>query len=453
MRLAEAIERATVTVVGAGRVRDYSEPPGWAHEGQREFWRDSLTATYASMVAGTQVGKSAIAPHLLARNLQRCGALFAAAGFGAAIYAGPTLALLRAQAIPMFVRFFAEEEGLGRMTYSPKPVFTFSQDGLYKMFGRADFPVSVHFGYLNDSSNVESLTAGCAHVDEAGQKECKRDAFEALLRRVSVAQSAGLGQVTLSTTPYEFNSFKTMFYDPWEAGDRRFSVTTCPSWANPMQDREAIESFRSMMPEWRWSMMYEGRFTRPAGSVLDCLTAESVVDDFPLPRDWPVFVGLDFGGVNTAAAFLVGDPRSDKFYVFNSYKRVSSSVADHVSFIKLRATNQIERAMGGSPSEQEWRDSFARAGLPVSRPRLARFAPGVAHMYGLIKTGRLLFFRHGASALVDECTRYSYEVGDDGLPDGEKVADQNEFHRVDALRYGCQMVQAVAPPIDMERFL
>lgn len=76
---------------------------------------------------------------------------------------------------------------------------------------------------------------------------------------------------------------------------------------------------------------------------------------------------------------------------------------------------------------------FRAAGLPVSEPRVADVEVGIDRVYGLIKSDRLYVF-NTCARLIDELGRYSRELDDEGEPT-EKIANKNEYHLLDALRY------------------
>ena len=82
-------------------------------------------------------------------------------------------------------------------------------DRLQRTFGRRDVaPTSVLFGYAAEPESLESATAKAAWLDEAGQKRFRLASFEAILRRLSLAQ----GRVLLTTTPYDLGWLKQRLY-------------------------------------------------------------------------------------------------------------------------------------------------------------------------------------------------------------------------------------------------
>lgn len=92
---------------------DFEKAPDWCHEGQLEAWEDERVDVIAC--AGTQGGKTALNPYWLLRECYRTRELAKELGYANYIYAGPTLTLLEAQAIPAFESLFCDELKLGRL--------------------------------------------------------------------------------------------------------------------------------------------------------------------------------------------------------------------------------------------------------------------------------------------------------------------------------------------------
>lgn len=91
-------------------------------------------------------------------------------------------------------------------------------------------------------------------------------------------------------------------------------------------------------------------------------------------------------------------------------------------------------AMGGAPSEQGWRDEFARGGIAVMRPPFADVELGIDAVYGLLKGMQIKIFSD-LKKLRSELESYSREVNEAGEVVSIKIEDKNKYHRVDALRY------------------
>ena len=99
----------------------------------------------------------------------------------------------------------------------------------------------------------------------------------------------------------------------------------------------------------------------------------------------------------------------------------------------LSHNERVARWVGGSPSEDQQRRDFKRAGVPILRPTVSDVEAGIDRIIQLIKPRRLIVFRT-CTGILDEIGTYSREVDDNGQPT-EKIKDKSTFHRIDALRY------------------
>ena len=65
------------------------------------------------------------------------------------------------------------------------------------------------------------------------------------------------------------------------------------------------QAAKKTMPRWRFSMLYDGLFSRPADLIYGSFDeTRHKIPRIAIPPDWPRFLGLDFGGVNTAGIFF-----------------------------------------------------------------------------------------------------------------------------------------------------
>lgn len=437
---------------------DTETPPSWFHAGQMSAWESA--AMNVVCVAGSQGGKTAIQVYWLLRELQRCAPLIKQIGRGVGLYVGPTLKLLRKQAIPA-LRFLLEETlQLGKFYESPDMVFRFSEEGARRLLGFASDLV-IQFAYAEDSSNLESVTGVCAVWDEVGQRENKLASYEALRRRLNPARSAGFGRILFGSTPYEWNFFKTLIHDPAEKGKDGYSLHRFPSWMNPLVERSVIEKEKDLMPIERWQMMYEGMFTQPAGQIYDCFTTEhNTCKRFLIPNSWPLVMGVDFGPDNTAA--VLGARELDQYgeatgrvYIFGSYhggagrEVEQNTAAGHIKKLRDMAMRAVEGfpkiplGFAGSAQEVGWRGFWTLAGQPLNKPSDANVEYQIQTVWTAFKRtiekgmhpglGQLVIF-DDLHSLLDDIHQYSRDTDEDGNR-SEKIADKSKWHRLDALRY------------------
>ena len=356
--------------------------------------------------------------------------------------------------------------GLGEYHTQDK-VFTFDEEGWLRTFGERnergeiysswyikDHPTKIMFGHASDPESLESATAKAAWLDECGQRAFKRESYEAILRRLSLSK----GRVLATTTPYELGWMKQEFHDRWKAGDPDYDFINFDSTENPSFPKGEFERARNSLPAWKFDLFYRGIYTRPAGMIYDCFVDElspngHLVKRFAIPDRWPRFLGLDFGGVNTAGVFIAEELDTDgrrlsprRFYAYREYKAGGRTAGQHAKAL-LEGEPKIPVAVGGSHSEEQWRQEFRQGGrdpsmvnigegassLPVREPPIKDVEVGIDRVYGAIKEDQLFVF-DDLLGLRGQLMAYSRELDDAGEPT-EKIEDKETYHFLDALRY------------------
>ena len=398
------------------------------HRGQRRAW-DSARR-FVCVLAGTQGGKTSFGPHWLYREVQRGGP-------GDYLVVTPTYPLLVQKALSEFLRLFRRLLRLGDYTASDR-AFTFSPDGSRRTFGRVpDEQTRVLFGHASEPDSLESATAKAAWLDEAGQKKFRLGSWEAIQRRLAIHQ----GRALITTTPYNLGWLKQQVWDRWKAGDPDFDVVRFDSTENPAFPPGEFERARRTLPRWKFDLFYRARFTRPAGLIYDSFDpARDTCPRFNVPANWRRYLGLDFGGVNTAGVFYAEDPGNGRLYAYREYLAGGRTASGHAAAL-LAGEPGMPVCAGGSKGEQQWRDEFAAAGLPVHEPAVADVEVGIDRVYGAHAAGRIVVFKDLARYL-EEKGAYSRAVDDAGNAT-EAIEDKHSFHLMDAERY---IVPAVVAP-------
>jgi hypothetical protein len=351
-------------------------------------------------------------------------------GAGDYMVVTPTFQLLELKALPEFRKLFENTLRLGRYVGSPVRKFVFSADGEIKTFGRKqDTPTVVYFGYAADPESLESATVKAAWLDEAGQKKFKLGSWEAVLRRLSLAE----GRVLITTTPYDLGWLKQKLWDKWKAGDKEVEVTRFDSTENPNFPQAEFERARRDLPPWKFDLFYRAIFTRPAGLIYDSFNEEICkIPRFAIPDKWPRNLGLDFGGVNTAGLFYAEEPGTPRLYLYREYKAGGRTAKEHAEHLR-EGEPMLPTCVGGSHSEGQWRHEFRDGGLPVREPDIKDVEVGIDRVYGAHKRNEIYVFDdlHG---YLEEKQTYARELDANGEPT-EKIEDKSTFHFMDAERY------------------
>lgn len=400
-------------LTAAGKLRYHMHPGQW------QAWQ--ADGRYVVVLAGTQGGKTTFGPAWLHREMQT-------AGPGDYLVVTPTFSLLDKKALPEFRRLFEDYLALGRYVGSPSRRFEVDETGQQRLWGASgrDYKTTVWFGYATDPDSLESATARAAWLDEAGQPAFKAESFEAIMRRLAIHR----GRVLITTTPYYWGWLKQRF---WDAPGDDVSLVRFESIMNPAFPREEYDRARRELPAWRFDMFNRALFTRPAGLIYSAFDADTMTcRPFPIPSDWPRYLGLDFGGVNTAAVFIAQRPDDGQLFLYREYHAGDRTAAEHAALLLEGEPGEFE-AFGGAPGEQQWRDEFTTAGLRVRKPLVGDVEVGINRVYSLFANGRLIVF-DSCSATLDELGNYSRVTDEAGEP-LEAIADKSQYHRLDALRY------------------
>jgi hypothetical protein len=395
------------------------------HRGQSQAWR--ARERILAVIAGTQSGKTSFGPLWLMREIKECGP-------GDYLIAAPTFPLLSLKLIPEFRRLFVDQFQWGELRETPQPKFTMSDEKARLIFGdRYDpqVPTVVHFGYAANPDSLESMTAKAAWLDEAGQRQFKVGSWEAILRRLSLA----MGRILITTTPYSINSWlKKQVFDKAHDPRESIRVISFRSIDNPVFPRDEWNRAKRNLPRWKFDMMYGGKFTRPAGLIYDTFDPiRHTCPRFAIGRNWPRWLGMDFGGVNTVGVYITMDPdKPGIFYGYRVYKGSNLTAAQHVEGI-LYDEPYIMPAYGGAKSEQQWRDEFKAAGLPILQPLTTEVEIGIDRVASAITNDSLIIF-DDLDDWIDERETYSRELDENGEPT-EEIADKSSYHVLDAERY------------------
>ncbi len=406
------------------------------HRGQAKAWNSQKR--FVVVLAGTQGGKTTFGPHWLYREIQKRGP-------GDYMVVTPTYPLLELKALPAFKSLFETALHLGRYVGSPVRKFLFSPSGEKRTFGDEydAAATSVYFGHAQDPESLESATAKGAWLDEAGQKKFKLGSWEAIRRRLSIHR----GRALLTTTPYDLGWLKIKLFDKGMAGDPDIGIIRFDSTQNPSFPQQEFEDARRDLPLWKFNMFYRAIFTRPAGLIYDVFDEEMhKVPRFTIPNAWPRYLGLDFGGVNTAGLFYAeeleplpakrgeeqwGEP-TGKMYLYRAYKTGGRTAREHAAAL-LAGEPGRPTTVGGSKSEGQWRGEFRAAGLPVREPKISDVEVGITRVYGFHKRGDLYVFDDLDGYLAEKMS-YSRVLNEFSEPT-EEIDDKSSFHFMDAERY------------------
>jgi hypothetical protein len=393
------------------------------HPGQARAWQSE--ARFVAIIAGTQSGKTSFLPWLLWREIERGGS-------GDYLAVTASYDLLKLKFLPALRECFEHVLRRGRYWAGDK-IIELSDPEKGFLARSASDPMwgRIILRSASAGGGLESATAKAAILDEAGQDEFGVEDWEAVLRRLSLSQ----GRAIIGTTPYNTGWLKSLFFDRWTAGDRDYEVVQFKSTANPQFPRAEYERAKATMPAWRFDMMYRGEFSRPAGMIYDCYAEDlHLCDPFVVPAPWPHYLGVDFGGANTALLWLAEEPGTGRLFVWEESLTGGKSTRQHVAEALEKAQGRnLVAAWGGAPGEEQQRWDWAVEGLEVLRPPVGDVEAGINRVTELLKAKRVKIFK-SLRGLRDEIGSYRRKLDKHGQPT-EEIEDKRKYHRLDSFRY------------------
>jgi hypothetical protein len=383
------------------------------HPGQLRAWDSERR--FVVVLSGTQSGKTAYGPWWLWREIRERGE-------GDYLAVTASYDLFKLKMLPALLDTFVHKLGIGTYRAADR-VIELSNPRARIILRSAE-----------SAGGLESSTAKGAWFDEAGQDTVGIDVWEAILRRLSINQ----GRALITTTIYNMGWLKSALYDRWHSGDPDIDIVQFDSTDNPAFPADEFERARATLPLWKFNMFYRGQFERPAGLIYDCYRDEyaasggHVVPAFAIPAEWPRYLGLDFGGVNTAGIFYAHEAASGRFYAYREYLEGGRTAQGHATAL-LAGEPMVPFCVGGSKSEGQWRREFKAAGLPVAPPYITEVEVGINRVYGAHKQDSILVFDTLARYRQQKLA-YSRKLDAAGEPT-EEIADKATYHLMDAERY------------------
>ena len=402
------------------------------HPGQVKAWKSHKRFIF--VLAGSQGGKTSFCGWWLWREIKNNGG-------GDYLAVSPTFDLFKLKLLPEMLDVFINTLHIAKYHLSERILeiadpstgrFSAKQSS-DRMFGRIILR-SADAGSKRDGTGVrglESASVKAAILDECGMDTFTLEAWEATLRRLSLSEGRVLG----TTTIYNHGWLKSQIYDRWLNGDPNIDVIQFESIMNPAFPRSEYERAYDTLPGWKFDMLYRGIYSKPAGMVYpDFDTAVNVVAPFELPGSWKRYVGIDPGAIHTALIWLAEDKEHDRYYIYRESLEGDMTTQEHTQkALSQPDAKQVEKWVGGSKSEKQFRMDWQAEGVNVEEPSISDVESGIDRVTALLKAKRLLVFSI-CRGVVDEFGRYSRKLDARGEIT-EVIENKSEFHRLDAGRY------------------
>jgi len=308
----------------------------------------------------------------------------------------------------------------------------FTKVGHHPRLSRGELIMHTDFGqiYLYTAENPNTMQGAALKgfwLDEGGQMALL--AHQTALQRISMMQ----GQELITTTPYNLGWLLTEIANKDGHG---IHVERWRSIDRPGYPRESYEYMRQRLPSWRFAMLYDAQFEKPAGLIYNMFNESvCVIDRFPIPKEWLVYTGHDFGPDNPAALFTAQDPATGNFFHFAEYLP-GAGVAVHERVEKWKEQTEgynVIRRIGGSPAEEETRQLYNAHGWVITAPKIKRVEPRIDKVIGLHQLNKIYVFRDLESYL-DEKRSFARKLDDAGQTT-EDIDNESKYHLMSCEQY------------------
>lgn len=386
---------------------------------------DKSKKRFVCLFAGTQGGKTSYAPWWLFDQIQLTARPDELNDY---LVVTATYPLMNLKLLPAFVEVYEDILKIGKLNKAEK-VIQFSYGGAK---GR------IIFCSAENPESMESATAKAAVLDECGQVQFKREAWEAIQRRLSLYR----GRALLITTLYSGGGWlKTDIYDHWKKQDdagKDIDIFQFPSTVNPKFTQEEFERARLTLPDWKFKMLYQGEFANAVGLVYDAFNPDICIKsrkNWPVQETWPRYCGMDFGN-DTAAMFYAIDPTTGDIFADQEYLAKGMTTLQHVIALKEMSANwNIIKCLGGKGDKGDdgWRGDFTKAGWPVMSPSIQSVEIGIQRVYALHKLSKL-YVCSDLYEYLREKESYAYKLDDENRATSD-IANKQRYHLMDAERY------------------
>ncbi len=307
--------------------------------------------------------------------------------------------------------------------------------GHHPQYSKGERIFRTDFGqiYLYTAENPNTMQGAPVKgfwLDEGGQMSLL--AHETALQRCSMQS----GQELITTTPYNLGWLLT------EVVNRKGNGIAVEQWRSidrPGYPKESYEFMRQRLPSWRFAMLYDAQFEKPAGLIYQSFNESvCVVDRFPIPKSWLIYVGHDFGADNPCALFYAQDPGTGNFFLWHEYlPGPGLSINEHVkNYQKItQGYNVIKRVGGNLNSEDEIRQGYTAHGWVINAPKDSKghAETRILDVFGMHTLNKIFAFRD-MNHYLDEKRTFSRKINESGEVTAN-IDNESRFHCMSAEQY------------------
>ena len=310
----------------------------------------------------------------------------------------------------------------------------FARVGHHPVFSKGEMILRTDFGQIfyataENPDAMQGAPVKGAWLDEGGQDSLL--AHETALQRCSMQE----GQELITTTPYNLGWLLTEIVNKKGQG---IAVEQWRSVDRPGFPRESYEFMRQRLPAWRFAMLFDAQFEKTEGLIYSSFNeAVCVIDRFPIPKTWHIYVGHDFGADNPAALFTAIDPATGFRYRYHEYLP-GPGVSPFKKVEEWKKTTEdynVIRRVGGAPGEEDARQNYTPYGWPITLPSetVKHVEPQIEKVIALHQMNKIFVFRDLAHYL-DEKRTFCRKLDEAGQVTKD-IDNEARFHLLACERY------------------
>jgi len=287
-------------------------------------------------------------------------------------------------------------------------------------------------GSADNPNSLESVQCHAIWVDEAGQ--LKQWAWVVLQARIGLH----LGRILFTTTPYSQNWLYKEVLKPFEDGDKDYFVVQFESIDNPYYPREEWERAKRTLDSDTFDMRYRGLFKKRKGLVYKEFAEDMIVKPFPIPPEWTIVDGIDWGYNHPFAFSQFAKNPEGAVWNFAEYYMPCKTIEEHALQIKLMVGDRPQIAYydpSNPQAAEDLKEALYRLGCFVLtlKPGDRDVMAGIRYVKSLMLQGKYSVFDN-CKQNIEEKGLYSWMSNPAGGDYMDRVRKEDDDVQ-DAERY------------------
>ena len=230
-----------------------------------------------------------------------------------------------------------------------------------------------------------------------------------------------------------------MFKKALQDTTERWKTFHFTSFDNPYISHDALDLIAKDMSleSYRREIMAEDDEIENSWLVLGKFNEQVCkIPRFPIPKEWLIYSGHDFGSANPAALFVAQNPSTGEFFIYREYAPGAGlSTAQHVEAFQglTKDYNVIKRVGGNQTTEDEIRQGYTAHGWVINAPKLAKVNAQLDRLLGMIEKNKIFIF-NDLTGLLIQIANCMWELDDQNKP-LNKIKDEAKYHFIACMRY------------------